>query len=36
MLMPRILSEVLRDLREMGACYVKYEVKQGCYHVTVR
>lgn len=31
-----ILSEVLRDLREMGACYVKYEVKQGCYHVTVR
>lgn len=31
-----VLSEVLRDLREQGACYVKYEVHQGCYHVTVR
>lgn len=31
-----ILSEVLRDCREEGLCYVKYEVKQGCYHVTVR
>ena len=31
-----ILSEVLRDLREAGVCYVKYEVKQGCYHITVR
>lgn len=31
-----VLSEVLRDLREAGTCYVKYEVKQGCYHVTVR
>ena len=31
-----VLSEVLRDLREEGRCYVKYEVKQGCFHVTVR
>lgn len=31
-----ILSEVLRDIREEGLCYVKYEVKQGCFHVTVR
>ena len=31
-----ILSEVLRDLRKQERCYVKYEVKQGCYHITVR
>ncbi len=31
-----VLSEVLRDVRAAGLCYVKYEVKQGCYHVTVR
>lgn len=31
-----ILSEVLRDFRESGRCYIKYEVKQGCFHVTVR
>ncbi|MBO7138814.1 MAG: hypothetical protein J6V92_10170 [Bacteroidaceae bacterium] len=31
-----VLSEVLRDIREQGLCYVKYEVKQGCFHVTVR
>ncbi len=31
-----VLSEVLRDLREQGRCYVKYEVKQGCFHVTAR
>lgn len=31
-----VLSEVLRDCREEGLCYVKYEVKQGCFHVTVR
>lgn len=31
-----VLSEVLRDMRKAGHCYVKYEVKQGCYHVTVR
>lgn len=31
-----VLSEVLRDLRERNRCYVKYEVKQSCYHITVR
>lgn len=31
-----VLSEVLRDLREEGACYVKYELKQGCFHITAR
>lgn len=31
-----ILSEVLRDKRQEGRCYIKYEVKQGCYHITVR
>ena len=31
-----VLSEVLRDLREQERCYVKYEKKQGCFHITVR
>lgn len=31
-----ILSEVLRDKRQEGRCYIKYEVKQGCFHMTVR
>lgn len=31
-----VLSEVLRDLREQGRCYVKHEVKQGCFHITTR
>lgn len=31
-----ILAEVLRDMRESGRCYIKYEVKQGCFHITVR
>ena len=31
-----VLSEVLRDLREQELCHVKYEVKQGCFHITVR
>lgn len=31
-----ILSEVLRDKREEGRCWIKYEVKQGCFHMTVR
>lgn len=30
-----VLSEVLRDFREKERCYVKYEVKQGCFHITV-
>ena len=31
-----VLAEVLRDLRKKEWCYVKYEVKQGCFHVTTR
>ncbi|MBO7069237.1 MAG: hypothetical protein J6W52_11290 [Bacteroidaceae bacterium] len=31
-----VLSEVLRDLREQGLCYVKHERKQSCFHITVR
>lgn len=31
-----ILSEVLRDVRESGRAYIKYERKQGCFHITVR
>ncbi|MBO4820030.1 MAG: hypothetical protein J5548_01000 [Prevotella sp.] len=31
-----VLSEVLRDLRTQQRCYVKYEVKQGCFHITTR
>lgn len=30
-----VLSEVLRDFREQNRCYIKYEVKQGCFHITV-
>ena len=30
-----VLSEVLRDFREQKRCYIKYEVKQGCFHMTV-
>lgn len=32
----QVLSEVLRDQRELGTCYVKYEVKQSCFHITCR
>lgn len=31
-----ILSEVLNDMRQNKRCFVKYEVKQGCFHMTVR
>ncbi len=31
-----LLAEVLYDLREAGRCYVKYEHKQGCFHITTR
>lgn len=31
-----VLSEVLRDLRQADKCYVKYELKQGCFHITTR
>lgn len=32
----QILSEVLNDLRQQERCYVKYEYKQPCFHITVR
>lgn len=31
-----VLAEVLRDLRNTKQCYVRYEYKQGCFHITVR
>lgn len=31
-----VLTEVLRDLRNQGRCYVKYEIKQACFHITAR
>ncbi len=31
-----VLTEVLHDMRQNERCYVKYEVKQGCFHLTVR
>ena len=30
-----VLSEVLRDMRQANRCLVKYDVKQGCFHITV-
>lgn len=32
----QVLAEVLEDQRELGTCYVKYEVKQSCFHITCR
>lgn len=31
-----IMSEVLNDMRQQNRCFIKYEVKQGCFHMTVR
>ena len=31
-----VLSEVLRDLRQAEKCYIKYELKQCCFHITAR
>ncbi len=31
-----VLAEVLQDLRKSKQCYVRYEYKQGCFHITVR
>lgn len=36
MKMKQVLAEVLNDLRQQGLCYVKYERKQACFHLTVR
>lgn len=30
------LESALKDMRAQGRCYVKYEVKQLCFHITVR
>jgi len=32
----KVLAEVLDDLRRNKKCYVKYERKQGCFHLTCR
>ena len=31
----KVLAEVLFDLRANGRCYVKYERKQACFHLTI-
>lgn len=31
-----VLTEVLRDLKKSGRCYVKHEFKQACFHITAR
>ena len=31
-----VLAEVLRDLKKKDMCYIKYELKQGCFHITAR
>lgn len=31
-----VLGQVLRDIHNKGLCYVKYERKQNCFHITVR
>ncbi len=31
-----VLAEVLRDLKNEGKCYVKYETRQACFHITTR
>ncbi len=32
----RELGYALRDMREVGRCYVKHEKRQACFHITVR
>lgn len=31
-----LLAEVLDDMRGRGRCFVKFEYKQSCFHITVR
>ena len=31
-----VLAEVLRDLKKKEKCYIKYELKQACFHITAR
>ena len=35
-ILKKVLGEVLRDFRNQKKCYVKYEVKQRCFHITTR
>lgn len=34
--MKNLLAEVICDFRDQGRCYVKYERKQSCFHITTR
>lgn len=34
--MKNLLAEVVFAMREQGRCYVKYEHKQACFHITAR
>lgn len=34
--MKHVLAHILKDLKDRNRCYVKYEVKQCCFHITVR
>lgn len=31
-----LLAEILYDLRAQGRCYVKFEYRQSCFHITTR
>ena len=31
-----LLGEILYDMREQGRCYVKFEFRQSCFHITAR
>ena len=31
-----LLGEVVADFRARGRCYVKFERKQACFHITAR
>jgi hypothetical protein len=31
-----VLGQVLKALHDQGTCYIKYERKQNCFHITVR
>ena len=31
-----VLGQALRDIHNQGLCYVKYERKQNCFHITVK
>lgn len=31
-----LLGEVLKDMRDRGRCYVKFEFRQSCFHITTR